>query len=190
MNNNIINFPLFKYFNSFLDSKYYEELEKHVYSNEVSWHWSKYTLHKKFYNVNNVKAEDDSFLFGRLIFHEEGDLEIDEIWKPLIESIENQFKSKLHRFKLNLYTNQNTKIITTSHHDICLPTINKEPDPKYEIIILNFTDCNGGTKIGNLEVASRRNGAVHFENIHKHSGIVQTDVERRICANIVIYPKE
>ena len=55
---------------------------------------------------------------------------------------------------------------------------------------MNFTTCNGGTKIDQMEVSSVKNSAVFFSNIHKHSGIVQTDKKRRICANIVIYPKD
>lgn len=179
--------PQFQYFSPFLHEQYYNKLEKYVHSYELDWHWLSHTvssLHEDY--------DKDTFVLGNLVYHR-GDRknlsEINEIWHELIESIESQFLCNIHRIRLNLYTNRNKKIFTVPHFDIG-ERGETVPDRRADIIIMNFTNCNGGTKIGQLEVASHKNSAVHFSNVHRHCGIVHTDVERRICANIVIYPKE
>ena len=50
--------------------------------------------------------------------------------------------------------------------------------------ILNFTTCNGGTKIDKKEYSSKQNEFIYFENNISHAGIVQTDTTIRIVLNI------
>jgi hypothetical protein len=50
--------------------------------------------------------------------------------------------------------------------------------------ILNFTTCNGGTKIGDKIYTSKANELLIFNNTIKHSGIIQTDTSTRIVLNI------
>ena len=183
----LVHEPQFQYFSPFLDERYYSNLEKYVYSYELDWHWLSHTV-----SSAHEDFDKDSFVLGNLVYHKgnEKDLsQVDEIWQELIKSIESQFICDIHRIRLNLYTNQNKKIFTVPHYDMG-ERGETVPDRRPNIIIMNFTTCNGGTKIGQLEVASVKNSAVFFSNVHKHCGIVHTDVERRICANIVIYPKE
>jgi hypothetical protein len=178
----LINQQQFLYFSPFLQTDYYNHLEEYVYSKEINWEWVGHTLYSSSETLDN-----DSFFFGHTILH--NDLsKNNKIWNELIESIEKQFDCTIVRMRLNLYPNQNKKIITTPHYDMQLLG-ESVPDTRPSIIIMNFTTCNGGTKIDQMEVSSVRNSAVLFSNIHKHSGIVQTDKKRRICANIVTYPK-
>ena len=172
--------PQFTYFSPFVDKEYYNQLEEYVYSDEINWVFRGHTLHAS-------SEELDAFFFGHTVLH--NDLSKHEIWNELMQSIEKQFDCIIHRMRLNLYPNQNKKIITKSHYDIDIQG-EGVADNRPSIIILNFTTCNGGTKIDQMEVSSVKNSAVFFSNIHKHSGIVQTDKKRRICANIVIYPKD
>ncbi len=176
--------PQFQYFNPFLEQIYYEKLENYVLAADFNWNWMGHTVSKDHDNHG-----EDTFVFGKLIYHQTQNEQVHEVWKPLIESIQRQFICNIHRIRLNLYTNQNKKLYTIPHHDVGERGITV-PDRKFDIIILNFTTCNGGTKINNLEIMSKRNGAVFFNNVHKHCGFVQTDTQRRICANIVIYPKD
>ena len=179
--------PQFQYFSPFLNVPYYQTLENYVLSNDVKWDWMDRTI-----SEDHENYKEDSFVLGHSVFHDtqqEKLSEVSEVWQPLIKSIENQFVCRIHRIRLNLYTNQNQKIYTVSHHDVGEKGINV-PDRKANIIILNFTNCNGGTKIGNVEIVSRRNGAVFFNNVHKHCGILHTDAPRRVCANIVTFPQE
>ena len=179
--------PQFQYFNPFLEESYYQNLENHVLSHDFKWNWLSHTVSKDHDNHG-----DDTFVLGNLVYHDNmknGFDEIHEVWHPLLEAVQKQFLCNIHRIRCNLYTNQNKKMFTIPHHDVGERGVGV-PSRKFDIIILNFTTCNGGTKIGSLEVMSKRNGAVFFNNVHKHCGFVQTDTQRRICANIVIYPKE
>tara|TARA_Y100000592_G_scaffold45583_1_gene72352 strand:- start:147 stop:689 length:543 start_codon:yes stop_codon:yes gene_type:complete len=175
--------PQFQYFSPFLRVDYYDKLEKYVYSYELDWHWLNHTV-----TTAHEGYDKDTFFLGKLIYYEKEE-PVHEIWNELIKSVEDQFNCYVHRIRLNLYTNQNKKIFTVPHYDVSEQRTNV-PDRKADIIIMNFTTCNGGTKIEQFEIGSHKNSAVYFNNVHKHCGIVQTDTERRICANIVIYRKE
>jgi len=85
------------------------------------------------------------------------------------------------RMKLNLYTNQNKIIEHLAHTDI---NDNDKPRENVNITILNFTTCNGGTVIKNKRYPSNKNEALIFDNLYKHSGLVQTDTQTRILLNI------
>ena len=179
--------PQFQYFHPFLEEKHYNDLETYVLSHDFKWSWLSHTVSK-----DHDNHSDDAFVLGNLIYHDKMKDAFDtihEVWRPLIEAVEKQFICNIYRMRCNLYTNQNKKIFTIPHHDIGERGVHV-PDRKFDIIILNFTTCNGGTKIGSLEVMSQRNGAVFFNNVHKHCGILHTDVQRRVCCNIVISPKE
>jgi len=172
----------FLYFSPFVKTEYYKQLDEYVHSKEINWEWVGHTLYQ-----TSDELDDDSFFLGHTILQNETSKN-NEIWNDLIQSIENQFECQIVRMRLNLYPNQHKKIITTPHYDMQILGENV-PDTVPSIIIMNFTTCNGGTKIDQMEVSSVKNSAVLFSNVHKHSGIVQTDKKRRICANIVTYPK-
>ena len=68
-----------------------------------------------------------------------------------------------------------------SHTDI---NDKDKPAPNVDVSILNFTTCNGGTRIEDTKYPSNENEVLIFNNLHKHSGIVQTDTQTRIVLNI------
>jgi len=84
--------------------------------------------------------------------------------------------------KLNLYTNQNKKVMYGTHCD--LHDDKGKPFKDVNVAILNFTTCNGGTKIGNKIYKSKANELLIFNNAIEHAGIVQTDTQTRIILNI------
>ena len=84
--------------------------------------------------------------------------------------------------KLNLYTNQNKKITHGSHLDFA--DENNKTEKGINIAVLNFTTCNGATKIGEKIYSSNANEALIFSNELAHCGIVQTNTPTRIVLNI------
>ena len=90
---------------------------------------------------------------------------------------------KLIRMKLNLYTNQNKKIMHAKHTDF--EDSNGKPYDKFTTTIFNFTTCNGGTIINDTEYLSKANQALIFNNQIEHQGFTQTDTPIRIVLNIV-----
>jgi hypothetical protein len=77
-----------------------------------------------------------------------------------------------------------TKEYTGVHYDL----VNNDGSPvhdKANILIFNFTTCNGGTQINGIDVPSVENSAVLFSNSVSHCGIIQTDKPRRILLNFV-----
>lgn len=187
----MINYPTFTFFREFLHLEIYEQLESHVYSDQIIWHFRHGTLDSTEYSVEDGESQFDCYTWGNVVYHEHKDdiANLDDAWKPLLHLIQEQFGSKVFRIQLNMYTNQNKRIYTKPHYDVGSLRGMNVPHEKYEIIILNFTNCNGGTQIVDVEIPSFKNGAVHFSNMYPHNGILQTDRTRRICANIVIYPK-
>ena len=186
----ILPYPQYVFFKPFLQEDAYDNLEKYVFLNEINWTWRDGTLHPT--NYNSGVDEYDSYLWFHFAYHKmHGDVQdnVHDAWKPLIKAIQDKFNCDILRINLNCYTNQNKKIITAPHYDVGSERGLGIPDPKANSIILNFTDCNGGTKIADVEVPSFRNSGVMFSNVYEHSGIVQTDTNRRICASILTYPK-
>lgn len=188
----MISHPTFTYFRSFLHQDFYEELEKYVYSDQIKWFFRSGTLHPTDYCIEEGESQYDCYTWGCSVYNEISDdiANIHDVWKPLIQAIRDQFNSEIHRLQLNLYTNQNKKIYTKPHYDLGSIKSSLVPDEKFSTIILNFTNCNGGTQILDVEIPSFKNGAVHFSNVYLHNGILQTDKVRRISANIVTYPIE
>ena len=102
-------------------------------------------------------------------------------FEPIIYFLDSKIKvNKLLRMKLNLYTNQNKKINHVSHTDVHDKGTSRK---NVDISLLNFTTCNGGTIIKDKKYSSNENELLIFDNLNKHSGIVQTDTQTRIVLN-------
>ena len=98
-------------------------------------------------------------------------------------SINEEIKvNQLIRMKLNLYTNQGKNITYCEHCDNIDKNNNIVKDS--HTAVLNFTDCNGGTKVNKKIYKSNENEILMFKNTVKHSGVSQTDTKIRVVLNI------
>ena len=146
-----------------------------------NWFWNNNTAAK--YGDEKYPL-DDNFMFTHVLWdmklHKTSALF--ETFEPIIYFIDRVVPvDSLIRMKLNLYTNQNKKITHAKHYDIYNEA--GELDDA-TICILNFTDCNGGTLVGDEDYLSKSNQAIIFDNGVKHCGYTQTDTNRRIVLNV------
>ena len=165
---------------NFLPSMFFEKLSKHLNGDNFQW----------FFNDNSMdetKApyiKDDDFLFTHNLVDSQRGRQSNwfEMFEPIMYALNEKVKvNRLIRMKLNLYTNQ-TKKVTYCEHCDTLDKNNRVTDN--HTAILNFTTCNGGTKINKKLYASNANEILIFNNTIKHSGVSQTDTKTRIVLNI------
>ena len=147
----------------------------------VSWYWNSKTAATPY-----GEPLDNNFMFTHHLYNKYHDLKSSyfETFLPIIYFLGEHIPiENLHRMKLNLYPNQDKKIIHAKHIDL-RDEKTKEPLENCTITILNFTTCNGGTIIGEEEFLSKGNQALSFDNKIEHQGFTQTDTQRRIVLNI------
>ena len=142
--------------------------------NKFPWFWN-----------DNTAYNDNNFMFSHMVW----DITLGKIsayfeaLDPIVYFLDKYSPvEELSRMKLNLYTNQNKKILHAKHLDM----IDNEdrPLPNITVCILNFTDCNGGTIIDDKDYPSKANQALIFSNDLFHQGYAQTDKTKRIMLNI------
>lgn len=180
------NFLPIYYFNKLCNLFEYGDTVKNT---TLNWNW----------NSNSVYEDkpDNCFMFTHSLWSKETPgrtTSFFEKFEPILYSLNDHQKfNNLIRMKLNLYTNQGKRIVHTAHTDINKnPFLNKGnngPEENITICILNFTTCNGGTIIDNVEYPSIANQALIFNNKIIHQGITQTDKSNRICLNIAVKNK-
>ena len=125
---------------------------------------------------------DAHFMFTHMLYHYQENSLLYQHFEPILYYLADHIKlQKVIRMKVNLYPNQNKVIEHASHIDI---NQKDKATPNVTVSILNFTTCNGGTRIGGKKYPSNENEVLSFDNLTKHSGIVQTDTQRRIVLNI------
>jgi len=162
---------------NFLPSIFFNKLKSVLASEFFLWHFDPQTV-----------LQDNHFMFTHVIFNYKAVGQKQSGWfkdfEPIIYFLNDKIKvKKILRMKLNLYTNQNKVIEHESHTDI--NDKDDKPEPNVTVSILNFTSCNGGTRIKNKKYPSNENELLIFDNLNKHSGIVQTDTQIRIVLNII-----
>jgi hypothetical protein len=165
---------------NFLPKMFFDKLSEIVNGDEFQWFFNNSDL------TDDTKTPIENFMFTHCFFREEQGKSSDwfNIFEPILYFINEKVKvNKLIRMKLNLYTNQNKKIMHLPHWDYS-NTETKKPLKDVTAALLNFTTCNGGTKIGDKIYASKANELLIFNNTIKHSGIIQTDTPTRIVLNI------
>tara|TARA_R100000306_G_C4315472_1_gene112403 strand:- start:73 stop:609 length:537 start_codon:yes stop_codon:yes gene_type:complete len=169
---------------NFLPAMFFDKLKFMLACESFFWHFNPQTVYNK-----NFK-QDDHFMFTHILFTckeiELKQKQKQSVWlkdfEPIIYYLSEKIKiKKLLRMKLNLYTNQNKVIEHASHTDI---NTKDQPTPGVTVSIFNFTTCNGGTRIEDKKYPSNENEILIFNNLNKHSGIVQTDTQIRIVLNI------
>ena len=148
-------------------------------SDSLNWFW----------NESSVRG-DNNFMFTHLLW----DTDLGrvstyfDIFEPILYYIDKYSPvEKIKRMKLNLYTNQNKKVVHGKHMDFTEEEC--KPMPNITICILNFTSCNGGTIIDQKDHPSKANQGLIFNNNLFHQGYVQTDTHRRIVLNIATNKK-
>lgn len=164
----------------FLQKMFFKKLSDHVHGDNFPW----------FFNDNSMddtKApyiKDDDFLFTHNLFDSQRGRQSNwfEMFEPIMYALNEKVKvNRLIRMKLNLYTNQNKKVTYCEHCDT-LDKNNIVTDN--HTAILNFTTCNGGTKINKKLYNANANEILIFNNTTKHSGVSQTDTKTRVVLNI------
>jgi hypothetical protein len=169
---------------NFLSQMFFNKLSSLLNGDGFNWFYNSTSLNPNIYPYK----KNSNFMFTHMLFMEgEGKMsKWSDMFEPIIYSIDERFKvNKLLRMKLNLYTNQKKKIHQPSHCDITDTSDNKgNPLKGVNTSILNFTTCNGGTKIGNKTYDSEANELITFSNTIKHNGIVQTNTSTRVVLNI------
>jgi len=147
----------------------------------VSWYWNSKTAATPY-----GEPLDNNYMFTHHLYNKYHNLKSSyfETFFPILYFLGEHIPIEdLHRMKLNLYPNQDKKIIHAKHIDLRIEET-KEPTENCTITILNFTTCNGGTIIGDEEFLSKGNQALSFDNKIEHQGFTQTDTQRRIVLNI------
>ena len=181
-NVDIINIvPLIRQHKDFLPQMFFDKLSALLNGDTFQWFFNKSNLdHTKSPFIKNNK-----FMFTHTLFREEQGKSSGwfNTFEPILYSINEKVKvTQLIRMKLNLYTNQNKKINQGSHYDHY--DEKGKPSTDVHTALLNFTTCNGGTKIDKKIYKSKANEILIFNNTSTHNGIVQTDTVTRIVLNI------
>ena len=153
----------------------FEELLKYVNSSNFSWHWR-----------DSATRIDDKYNFHHMLYtNEDGKSHCYQPFEELFSSLLQAFNGKLLvHAKMVLSVSRETKEYTGIHYDLSDEFGNPTKD-KANILIFNFTTCNGGTQVNGIDVPSVENSAVLFSNNVSHCGIIQTDKPKRILLNFV-----
>ena len=170
---------------NFLPIMFFDKLKFILASESFLWHFEPQTIYSQY------AKQDNNFMFTHILFSSK-DIEPDKKQKhsgwfkefePIIYYLSEKIKIKrILRMKLNLYTNQNKRVMYGTHCD--RHDDKGKPFKDVNTAILNFTTCNGGTKIGNKIYKSKANELLIFNNTIEHAGIVQTDTQTRVILNI------
>ena len=161
-----------------LPARYFNKLKHLVTGSAFPWYFTNQTV-----SYPGVK-EDKHFMFVHVLYNTIPPAPISHLFKefePILYFLDFPIKELL-RMKLNLYTNQNKKIKHVRHTDVY--DEKNKPRENVTLSILNFITCNGGTIIKDKKYPSNENELLIFDNLNKHSGVVQTDTQTRIILNI------
>ncbi len=169
------NSPNYVHFKDFMPKDKFEELLKYVNSSNFSWHWR-----------DSATRIDDKYNFHHMLYtNEDGKSHCYQPFEELFSSLLQAFNGKLLvHAKMVLSVSRETKEYTGIHYDLSDEFGNPTKD-KANILIFNFTTCNGGTQVNGIDVPSVENSAVLFSNNVSHCGIIQTDKPKRILLNFV-----
>ena len=132
---------------NFLPPEHFSNLTKIVHGNEFQYYFQRNS-------VGGAMEPLENFMFSHILYDDEA---ARSDWftqfLPVLDKVDANNKkifTKLLRMKLNLYTNQNKKIIHASHHDY-----SDRLDENIKIGLFNFTSCDGGTTIDGKDYQSK-----------------------------------
>lgn len=171
---------MIKVIDELLPNIFYKNLKNLLnQGNNFPWFWDFRTA-----SDNKGNALDNNFMFTHMLFTNDFKSHFFEAFYPFVYFLNKHVPiKKLIRMKLNLYTNQNKKIIHAKHNDST--DANGIVVEGLNVTVFNFNTCNGGTIINDKEYLSKENQAIIFDNKFMHQGFTQTDNSRRIVLNIV-----
>ena len=164
-----------KIYSDFLSPELFDKLKQTVTGKQIPWYY--YESRDVYQNILTSKFE---YMFTNVLYIEDKiQIDLFHTFEPILYSIEDKYKiSKLLRFKLNLYTNQNKQYHQAPHTDFLTE------EEGIHIGLFNFITCNGGTIIEGTKYDSNQNELLVFDNKCKHNGVIQTDTPSRIVMNI------
>jgi len=166
-----------------LPKMFFDKLNNELNGNNFQWFYNSTSLNSVAYPFK----ENNDVLFTHLLWRagHGGMSDWYNVFEPILYFIDEKVKfNRLLRMKLNLYVNQNKEISQASHHDVMDKDESNKPLTGVNVAVLNFTTCNGGTKIGSKFYSSNANEILIFDNTIEHNGTVQTDKPVRIVLNI------
>ena len=164
-----------KIHSDFLSPELFNKLKQTVTGKDLYWYY--YPARDVYKNIFTSKFE---YMFTHVLYFEDKiQSNLFSTFEPLLHNIEDKYKiSKLLRFKLNLYTNQNREYHQAPHNDFLTE------EEGIHVGLFNFVTCNGGTIIDGKKYDSNQNELLVFDNKYEHNGIIQTDTPIRIVMNV------
>ena len=183
---------MIKIVQDFLPKPLFKQLLSIVENQHMDWHWEPQSIN---YGPGGNMG-DGKWMFTKAIYvHQQrtggaGEIVSKELM-PLF-SLVKDFQDEhckgdtILKMKLNLNPNQGTATKFGLHTDILTSGFS---DPDVITSVFNFHTCNGYTKILSPDkpetiVPSIANSIVIFDNPFPHSGVTQTDTDRRIVLNM------
>ena len=159
---------MIKVYDDFLDQKYFDELYGVVSADNFSW----------YYTPCRTRVGDGDYQFIHTIF-DDYKVQSDELHNLLVDFYRQLNVTALIRNKLNCTIKENTRRTAGFHTD-------NELDALTAIFYLNTN--NGKTIFESGEgYESKANRLITFPSKLRHSGMVCTDVNRRMVMNVNFY---
>lgn len=161
----------------FLNPFQIKNTKKILFSEEIEWYYSQYTVHKKNEEEDNL----DNYQFTHVFYcHETGTRSRTfDIITPIIEKLG---VTKLIRAKANLNPRTYEPFVHEFHEDVT----EVYAGAKSAIIYLNtnngYTVFDDGTKVDSIE-----NRALLFDSQQVHAGVTCTDQKVRIIISVVYF---
>lgn len=168
----------FIYFENFIPTNYFKELQQLMTSGDFEW----------FYRNASTESDKESSFTHALYNDQSGQVATShhsDRFKTLFDEMLKKFGGeKIIRARAVLYPKRSEVTYTGKHYDVIDFDSKPVQDP-IKIALLNFHTCNGGTVVGNTKVPSVANSAILFNNTTAHSGFIQSDTPIRIVLNFV-----
>jgi len=155
--------------NNFLPDDRFLFIEDAVNSNEFPYYWQG--------QATDVEA-DGIYLWSHRLFDIDEKGILSNAYEYIIPSIIKNLPdfNKLLRAKVNLYTNQNKKLLSPWHVDLLCP---------HKVALFSIDTNNGYTEFEDGKLyKSEKNTILLFNGKLKHRAAIQTDTDKRININI------
>ena len=167
---------------NFLFPSFFRKLNNSIESQRLLWNFEKATVY----------GQQDNHMFFSIILYEDllGSRDkilthpYTDLFYPVLYFLDEEvsFRDVL-RMKLNFYVNHTVQHVHQPHIDISAPNSKASLDGVVTAI-LNFTDCDGFTKIEDTKYPSKANSIVIFKGDKPHCGATPTNTKKRVVLNL------